>query len=71
MNSRVPHMSGTPEERAKFADASKAHRDVYAKGFSLIASILSPSHSKDCSTTCGRNSGLCWSSRGERALRLT
>jgi hypothetical protein len=25
-------------ERAKFADASKAHRDVYYKGFSLVAS---------------------------------
>jgi hypothetical protein len=38
MNSRVPHMSGTAEERARFADASKAHRDIYYKGFSLIAS---------------------------------
>ena len=38
MNGRVPHMSGTPEERARFADASKAHRDIYYKGFSLVAS---------------------------------
>ena len=34
---RAPHL---PEgkERAKFADASKAHRDIYSKGFSLVAS---------------------------------
>jgi hypothetical protein len=50
MFGRVPHLaplqSGSaseqlPErlkERAKFADSSKAHRDVYFKGFSLIAS---------------------------------
>jgi len=38
MNSRVPHASATPEERARFADASKAHRDIYYKGFSLVAS---------------------------------
>lgn len=38
MNSRAPHVANTPEERARFADASKAHRDIYYKGFSLIAS---------------------------------
>ena len=38
MNGRVPHMSASLEERSKFADASKAHRDVYYKGFSLTAS---------------------------------
>jgi uncharacterized protein (DUF1501 family) len=46
----VPHLTaGMPSgsqaerearlrERAKFADASKAHRDIYYKGFSLVAS---------------------------------
>jgi hypothetical protein len=51
MFDRVPHLAplrpGTPaneqladrlKERAKFADASKAHRDIYYKGFSLVAS---------------------------------
>jgi hypothetical protein len=38
MNSRAAHVAGTPEERARFADASKAHRDIYYKGFSLVAS---------------------------------
>ncbi len=50
MFSRVPHLSAGMAytsvserdaklaERAKFADASKAHRDVYYKGFSLVAS---------------------------------
>lgn len=50
MYGRVPHLSAgmayTSEsernaklaERAKFADASKAHRDVYYKAFSLVAS---------------------------------
>jgi hypothetical protein len=50
MYDRVPHVgAGMPAtnereraaklaERAKFADASKAHRDVYYKGFSLVAS---------------------------------
>jgi hypothetical protein len=33
---RVPHMLG--KDRAKFADASKAHNEIYQKGFSLIAS---------------------------------
>jgi len=37
MSSRAPHLA-TPEERAKFADASKAHEDLYGKGFSLVAS---------------------------------
>jgi hypothetical protein len=50
MFGRVPHLSAgmayTSQserdaklaERAKFSDASKAHRDVYYKGFSLVAS---------------------------------
>jgi hypothetical protein len=36
MQGRVPHLE--PEDRAKFADASKAHNDIYSKGFSLVAS---------------------------------
>jgi hypothetical protein len=36
MQGRVPHLSG--KDRDKFADASKAHADIYKKGFSLIAS---------------------------------
>ena len=50
MYGRVPHLGNTLPgsteaeravklaERAKFADASKAHRDIYYKGFSLVAS---------------------------------
>ncbi len=50
MYGRVPHLAADMPytsqserdarlaERAKFADASKAHRDVYYKGFSLVAS---------------------------------
>jgi hypothetical protein len=50
MYGRVPHVgagmpSGTQaereallRERARFSDASKAHRDIYYKGFSLVAS---------------------------------
>jgi hypothetical protein len=50
MYGRVPHLTANMpagsqaerdarlRERAKFADASKAHRDVYYKGFSLVAS---------------------------------
>jgi hypothetical protein len=50
MYSRVPHLAANMPtdstaarearlaERAKFADASKAHNDIYAKGFSLVAS---------------------------------
>jgi len=34
--SRAPHLSGN--DRAKFADGSKAHNDIYKKGFSLVAS---------------------------------
>ncbi len=37
MESRAPHLT-TAEARARFADASRAHRDVYSKGFSLVAS---------------------------------
>ncbi len=33
---RAPHLSA--KDRAKFADASKAHGDIYKKGFSLTAS---------------------------------
>src|SRR5262245_51407430 len=33
---RVPHLE--EKDRAKFADASKAHNDIYKKGFSLVAS---------------------------------
>ncbi len=33
----APHLR-TPKERAKFADASTAHSDIYRKGFSLVAS---------------------------------
>lgn len=36
MRSRAPHL--TEKERPRFADASKAHEDVYYKGFSLVAS---------------------------------
>jgi hypothetical protein len=36
MESRAPHLSVA--DRAKFADASKAHREIYQKGFSLVAS---------------------------------
>ncbi|MGF1583539.1 MAG: DUF1501 domain-containing protein [Gemmataceae bacterium] len=35
--SRAPHLQ-TEKERAKFDDASKAHQEVYGKGFSLVAS---------------------------------
>jgi len=50
MYSRVPHLGANMPasneaernlklaERAKFADSSKAHRDIYYKGFSLVAS---------------------------------
>ncbi len=34
---RAPHLE-TEEERARFADASKAHQEVYGKGFGLVAS---------------------------------
>lgn len=34
MRGRVPHLN--EKERARFADASKAHNDVYGKGFSLV-----------------------------------
>lgn len=37
MNGRAPHLQ-SEKERAAFADASKAHSDVYQKGFSLVAS---------------------------------
>jgi hypothetical protein len=33
---RAPHLSA--KDRAKFADASKAHNEIYGKGFSLVAS---------------------------------
>jgi len=36
MQNRVPHLRG--DTRARFADGSKAHHDVYQKGFSLVAS---------------------------------
>jgi len=36
MFGRVPHLG--EKDRAKFADASKAHSDIYKKGFSLVAS---------------------------------
>jgi hypothetical protein len=36
MTNRVPHLTG--DNRARFADGSKAHHDVYQKGFSLVAS---------------------------------
>src|SRR5262249_29994609 len=34
--SRAPHLSGT--NRVRFADASRAHSEIYRKGFSLVAS---------------------------------
>ena len=37
MSGRAPHLQ-TEKDRAKFADASKAHGDIYHKGFSLVAS---------------------------------
>jgi hypothetical protein len=37
MAERAPHLT-TPSERATFTDASKAHKDTYQKGFSLVAS---------------------------------
>jgi hypothetical protein len=36
MSARVPHLTGN--DRARFSDGSKAHHDVYQKGFSLVAS---------------------------------
>jgi len=36
MTSRAPHLSA--QDRARFADASKAHQELYHKGFSLVAS---------------------------------
>lgn len=36
MNGRVPHLA--EKDRKKFADASKAHMEIYNKGFSLVAS---------------------------------
>ena len=36
MSERAPHLSG--EERAKFADPTKAHGELYGKGFKLVAS---------------------------------
>jgi hypothetical protein len=36
MYGQVPHME--PGDRGQFADASKAHNDIYRKGFSLVAS---------------------------------
>jgi hypothetical protein len=36
MYGQVPHVP--PGDRAQFADASKAHNDIYKKGFSLVAS---------------------------------
>jgi hypothetical protein len=45
MFGRVPHLNNPSapmadrlKERSKFSDASKAHRDIYYKGFSLVAS---------------------------------
>jgi uncharacterized protein (DUF1501 family) len=35
-STRAPHLS--EKDRAKFADGSKAHNDIYKKGFSLVAS---------------------------------
>src|SRR5262245_28990643 len=35
-NGRAPHLTGA--NRNRFADASRAHQEVYAKGFSLVAS---------------------------------
>jgi hypothetical protein len=37
MTSRAPHLESL-KDRSKFADASKAHGDIYKKGFSLVAS---------------------------------
>ena len=37
MFSRAPHLQ-SEKDRAKFPDASKAHSDIYHKGFSLVAS---------------------------------
>jgi hypothetical protein len=37
MSGRAPHLR-SEKDRAKFADASKAHNDIYSKGFSLVAS---------------------------------
>jgi hypothetical protein len=38
MNTRLDVGSQTAEERAKFADPSKAHKELYQKAFSLVAS---------------------------------
>ncbi|HWY87594.1 MAG TPA: DUF1501 domain-containing protein [Gemmataceae bacterium] len=35
-STRAPHLSD--KDRARFADGSKAHNDIYKKGFSLVAS---------------------------------
>jgi hypothetical protein len=37
VGSQADHLN-TPEERAKMSDASKAHKEVYQKAFSLVAS---------------------------------
>jgi uncharacterized protein (DUF1501 family) len=37
MQGRAPHLADA-KERAKFADPSKAHGEIYHKGFSLVAS---------------------------------
>lgn len=37
MNGRAPHLN-TEKDRARFADASLAHQEIYQKGFSLVAS---------------------------------
>ncbi len=37
MQEQAPHLA-TEEERVKFDDASKAHAEIYGKGFSLVAS---------------------------------
>jgi hypothetical protein len=37
MEGRAPHLQDA-KERAKFADASKSHSEIYQKGFSLVAS---------------------------------
>jgi hypothetical protein len=38
MNTRLETERTSAEERAKFADASKAHKELYQKAFSLVAS---------------------------------
>jgi hypothetical protein len=53
MAGQAPHLA-TAEERAKFSDASKAHKELYQKGFSLLV----------------KNEGDVFTFKGENAAML-